>query len=533
MGWFGTLFPTWAKRRAESRLEMEFLAKLRTYAAAETGRLVDDWTPSSTSADAEILNDLEGMRNRSRQLIRDDPHASAAVNIRVAHVIGETVRIQPTAEADLEPTPPVLKGLKLLENQATTANQQAEWAWSTISESIDGFGQSFAEFLELEERQVCESGESLIRFINVDRRDTPLSTAVELIEPDRLMTPYDLALKENIRNGIEFGNDGQPKTYWINKHHPGDTTIMIASDEFDAVPAADIIHDYAELRPGQSRGVPWLVPVMRYLRDKGKYVEAELIAQRLSACLALIIHTKNPSAVVQQQGIIQSTGERQETIKAGQMHYLRPNEEVTQVNPIRPGDQFVPSIHEFLRAVGTALDIPYVVLAQDYENVNYSSMRAAIVQMQLYIGVRRERKRTRVIKVIWQRFYDEAVMAGMVVALNYRQRRHDYTRFRIQWPATRWVDPQKEVEADVNAVASGLLPLEFIAAKYGTGAAEIIKQIAIEKGLREQAGIGDVAKPTAPQSGTNGSNKKPTSKDAEGRFGLLGDHLRELSDAAS
>ena len=52
---------------------------IRMYAGAATSRLNTDWMAAATSADAEIKGSIKRLRQRSRQLVRDDPHARQAV----------------------------------------------------------------------------------------------------------------------------------------------------------------------------------------------------------------------------------------------------------------------------------------------------------------------------------------------------------------------------------------------------------------------------------------------------------------------
>jgi len=46
------------------------------------------------------------------------------------------------------------------------------------------------------------------------------------------------------------------------------------------VPAAQVMHTYCILRPGQVRGVPWLAPVMLAMRDLDDYRDAEPCGRR-------------------------------------------------------------------------------------------------------------------------------------------------------------------------------------------------------------------------------------------------------------
>ena len=62
----------------------------RSYKAASSGRLFADFTSSSNSADSELRYSLELMRNRSRELVRDNEFARRYINLLKTNIIGET-----------------------------------------------------------------------------------------------------------------------------------------------------------------------------------------------------------------------------------------------------------------------------------------------------------------------------------------------------------------------------------------------------------------------------------------------------------
>ncbi len=494
-GLFNWGFPTWAASRARARLELESLAHIRKYVGAEFSRISDDWNPGTTSADAELDGSLETLRNRSRDLNQNDPHAAAATDTMTTFTVGDRVRLQAKAKPDKPdvPLPPAMRGARTLtEDDARIANAHAEAAFATIEHDVDGSGRSFTEHLELALRQELESGESLVQFANVDRRDSPLTTAAVAIEPDRLMTPGDQISNARVVNGVEYEDDARTKiaAYWIAKQHPGDIRLVFRTNDFDRIDARNIGHSYDVKRPGQTRGVPWFTPALAYFRHKSKYQEAEIVAARIAACFAAFIKMNSPlpaaKAVADQT---RTDGTRVQKFGPGQVVYLGANEEVTFGNPTRPGANFVPSLHEILRAIGTSLGIPYVILARDFENTNYSSMRAALVQFQRKTATYRERLRTRVVMPFWSRFYDEAVIAGLIVAPDYIRRRMDYQRLRVQWPAGRWVDPLREAKADILAWQSGTIPQGTVVAQsYGLDFDDVQDDIARERAVRTAKG---------------------------------------------
>ena len=66
----------------------------RQYAAAAGGRLTSDWMAGGSSEDTELAGSLETMRNRSRQMIRDNPHAANLQRIIEDNVDGTGIGLQ-------------------------------------------------------------------------------------------------------------------------------------------------------------------------------------------------------------------------------------------------------------------------------------------------------------------------------------------------------------------------------------------------------------------------------------------------------
>ena len=63
--------------------------KKRTYAGARGGRLFSDFIQSSFSADSQLRYNLEVLRNRSRELVRDNEFARRYVNLMKTNIVGD------------------------------------------------------------------------------------------------------------------------------------------------------------------------------------------------------------------------------------------------------------------------------------------------------------------------------------------------------------------------------------------------------------------------------------------------------------
>ena len=74
---------------------------VRKYQGANTGRLFSDFMASSTSADAEIKDQLRILRERSRDLARNDAYIARYLNLMVSNIIGSNgIRLSLKARND-------------------------------------------------------------------------------------------------------------------------------------------------------------------------------------------------------------------------------------------------------------------------------------------------------------------------------------------------------------------------------------------------------------------------------------------------
>jgi capsid protein len=72
----GLVAPHAGLRRARQRAAIALLA--RSYEGARLGRRTDGWVVAGTGANAEIGSALVRLRDRSRDLVRNNPHAAKA-----------------------------------------------------------------------------------------------------------------------------------------------------------------------------------------------------------------------------------------------------------------------------------------------------------------------------------------------------------------------------------------------------------------------------------------------------------------------
>lgn len=447
--------PGWGMKRAQTRAA---LSMVRSYDGAKLGRRGAGWVTGGQSANAEIGPGLAALRNRSRDLIRNNPYAARAISAWVANVIGTGVM------------PKLSAGQELFDR----------WAMEC---DADG-RHDFYGLQALVARTMFEAGECLIRLRwrrPEDRLTVPLQ--LQVLEPDFIDSLRTEALPGGgwIEGGIEFNAIGQRVAYWLYDQHPGAQIPIARTLNSRRVPAADILHVFECQRPGQSRGVPRLAPVMMTLRDLSDYQEAELLRKGIEACYAAFVETDDPGNLPAGLEQSASSGRTDESIAAGMIKYLRPGEKITFGSPAAT-QGYGETVRMYERLIATGIGVTYEAMTGDLSQVNYSSIRAGKLEF------RRAAEQYQ-----WQtfipQFCDAVATAFKRAAIMSGQSR--VGQATVDWtpPKWEWTDPVKEVSGVIMELASGLTSWEEEARKRGWTSDALLQQIAANQHAFAQAGI--------------------------------------------
>ena len=480
--------------------------KFGAYKGASRDRLRSSWLPGGGSADQDLLPELADIRERSRDLNRNDAHAAGITSTMTTNVIGTGIR--PQSRADKE-------DLGINEELANDFQKKAERVWKRWLPYADaGERMDFYEIQQLVDRQILENGEAIIVPLMLKDKGRPYSLALQLIESDRLNTPTDKRGDKTIRSGVRIGEKGEPISYFIQKTHPGDIQHRSIEEarQYIEIQAKgeygrkNIFHLYYVLRSGQTRGLPFFAPVLTYFKDLAEYVEAELVAARIAACFSLFITSESSMDVAVNSAYEKNaSGQLVESLEPGMIKHLIPGESITSFNPQRPSATFEPFVDRILKAISAALGLPYELVAKDFSKTNYSSARAALLEARRYFKVRQEWLAQKLCQPVWEMLLEEAYLKGELDVENFYENRPGWVRARWIAPGWSWVDPLKEVKASREAIAGNISSLADEAAGQGKDWEEILEQRAREEQKRKELGL--------PETATN--SKTPAEEEEE------------------
>lgn len=463
--------------KREEQKQPKKMAK-RSYAAARGGRLFGDFIDSGNSADAELRFSLETMRNRSRELVRDNEFAKRYMNLLKTNIVGEKgFQLQVKARNDDQKLD--ASGNAIIEN--------AWKRWGRLGSPTADGRMSWYDCQRLVIEALARDGEVFVKKLSGSKyRD---GFALQFLEADLIDERKNETLQNGhqIRMGIEVDKSHRPVAYHVLTKHRGDRYYnSLHKEKRIRVPAEEMIHIYMPNRTHQTRGEPFMASAMSAMKMLHAYREAEVIAARIGASKMGIITTPSGDDFV---------GEGYENdyqpvidVEPGAFHQLPAGFGMEMFDPKHPTTGFGEFESAMLRGVASGLNVSYASLSNDLSSVNYSSIRQ---------GALDERDGYRALQMFMIEHFMEPVFrawlssamdfGGIPIPASKYDKFSDNAYFRGRgW---NWVDPLKEINAAVVGIQNGVLSMQDVAATYGRDVEETFAQIARDKEMAAQFGL--------------------------------------------
>lgn len=442
----------------------------RFYDAAAGGRNTAGWTTTGASANAEVALAGPTLRERSRDLERNNPTAHKILSAFVNNVIGDGIRV---SFADLK--------------------VQALWdewiAECDTAHDLDFYGQQW-----LMVYGAALSGEALARRRPRFARDAlTVPLQIQLLESDFLCSVQNRQLPNGgrILQGIEFDAIDRRVAYWLWPYHPGDAFGPLGVPGINpvSVPADDIAHMYEATRAGQARGVPKLATIMRLAHDLNDYDASHLTNKRVQANVCAIVYGDD----MEEPGMTpvlsfsgdqaDENGDRPpvEGLEPGAIIIARGGKQIQFNNPTQtPGyaEYKVDRKHDM--AAGT--DTPYELATGDLSRVNYSSIRAGLIEYRRAVKSYRSRVVIPLyINKVVRWFLDAAIVSGKVQPGRYT--------FKCSAPKFEEVDRLKESLADAQEMVNGTTSQQRLIRERGDDPAEIMAERVADAKAAKKKGL--------------------------------------------
>lgn len=448
----------------------------RSYQAASTGRLFDDFKGSNLSADAELKSSLAKMRNRSRDLARNNEYAKRYFDLAQTNVVGDQgFKLQVKATDN-----------GILDTRGNDAIEIAWKMWTTKGNCTTDGRLSFLDCQKLAVESLLRDGEvfAIMHF----SKDFTHNFAIQFVEPDLVdETLNETAANGNkIRMGVELNKYNRPVAYYFRKTHPGDNDTVYYSIEkkYTRIPAERVLHVYDQSRVGLTRGEPRLAPVITVLKQLDGLREAQLVACRIGAS-KMGFFTSPAGDGFMADDYDQSVPLMD--VEPGTLHQLPTGVNFEEFNPGYPTE--FESFHKaILKGVASGMGISYNSLSNDLEATSYSSIRqGALEERDHYKGLQTFMI-DHFVKPIYQVWLRQAMDFGGIFLPSAKYDKF-FTASQFRARGWNWVDPQKEMTAAITGLKNGVLSLQDVASQYGKDVEELLSQIQRDKALAEQFGV--------------------------------------------
>lgn len=483
--------PGWAVKRRLAKMQLAVTASYT--GASKDKRSLKGFSTTKFDADGDILLELPTLRERSRDLVRNNPLAAGAINTKVTNIVGTGIRLQSWIDNEY---------LGISDDEAAQWERDVEREFKLWAESPDCDIERTLTFYGLQDlvfRSTLENGDAFVNLPYLERPGSIYDLRIQLIEADRISNPKGAKDTAEIAGGVEKDGYGAPVAYYVQKTHPG--TTYSTSKEWDRLPAfgantgkRNVLHLFSKKRIGQTRGIPDLAPIIEPLKQLGDYTESELSAAAVSALFSVFIKSPDGGGLAPLDPNSGGGGSDEEVkLSPGLMVDLAPGEDIQFANPARPNATFDPFVLAILRQIGVALELPFEILIKHF-TASYSAARAAMLEAWRFFSNRRAWLVDNFCQPIYEIWLTEAVAKGRIVAPGFLDGdpaiKAAYLGSRWIGPARGQIDELKEAKAAAERVNLGISTLtEESAAFSGTDWEVLHAQSKKEHQMRLEAGL--------------------------------------------
>jgi lambda family phage portal protein len=482
----------------------EFIRKVfrprAAYDAAATGRRLGVWRPGMVGPNEGVLRDVEQIRARARDQVRNNPWISRGIKSWEANEIGCGVTMKSAAPDE-------------------TFRQEVDALWNRQAKYMDADGMlDINGMVRLAVRTRRAAGEIFIRRRPRQLSDgLPVPIQYQLLEPEFCPVSYT-DLSARIYGGVQFNGIGKRTTYWMYRNHPGDGALFGGVSAYDLVPvpAASILHHYDPLRPGQIRGMPAVVQAMIKAKDFDEYDDAELFRKKTRAGHTGTITRPNwaeedfqfdPMTGLPIQR--DSAGVPITDIQPGSFISLLPGEDVRLFEGDNTGGGYKDFVRQQLLGIGAGQDVPYEFISWDFSELNDRTLR--VVLAEYHRSIEQDRWLLTIPQVcvpIWQDFIDFAVMSGAVAApADFAARREEYSAVECHPEGWPYLHELQDANADVVRLKAGLTSRKRVLSSNGEDVTEIDRERAEDAARSKQFGLSDEFAAPAPAAEQNDSSE--------------------------
>lgn len=461
-----------------------FMGAMRGGMFSSGTKAADKWPTFPTTPDAFITQSWVTLVSRSREQWSNNDYAKGFVRLIRQNVIGpQGVKMQAK-----------VKNARGKLEQATNDALEADFADWGKKGNCDVTGKlSWRDCQCLAAETLARDGEFIVQLVFGDDAG-PHGFALQFIDPMRL----PVWRKEDrvrgstnfIRHGIEFNKWGRPVAYHFTSDLIGSPEYYnVGAQGMIRIAAEHIIHEFIPEMVGMKRGIPWLATSLQRLRNLNLFEEAALQNARASAIHMGFITYREGTGPIPEDG-----DDSPLNFDFDHMAFRETPEgaEVTPWKGAFPDAETASFTKTQLRGASTGMGVPYNELANDLENVNFSSIRQNTLDSREHYMELQEFlieafvAPVRAAHLKWRLLGGKIKVGSKVLGADRLQQLSAVTFQPRRWT---WIDPNADVKGKLEEVRGGLADPSDVIREQGRDPDTVFEGIAASIAAMKAAGI--------------------------------------------
>ena len=466
-------------------------------------KTLKSWTPRHSSAKVEVDGNLNLLRARCSDLVKNSPLGAAIVSTMTAGVVGSGLRIFPRVKGEAV-------GLSAENARLWNKNAKREFElWASNPLHCDFLRRN--NFFELQQIFFSASlvdGDSFCLFKRrLPSAYNPYSLRLQAIDALRVSNPITIGagtFTEMIRgnrrivNGIEFDRNGVMDAIWIANR---------VWDEFDSLNPQlswqrvrlfgrdtglrNVLHITKDIRPDQARGIPLLAPIVESLKQISRYCDAELSAAIIRSFFSIFFTQKERDRPLNDI-VPRAENARKDDSPVDVSEFKLSSPSVTSlpcgvdvkaVDSAKNQSSFAEFVSTFIQQSCAAVGLPAETVLKTF-NASYSASRAAILQSEAEFRQRRNAFINDLLNPVYENFLAEAIAIGRIDAPGF----FDDPIKKSAWLNADWqvertgaLDEVKAANAAVIRLQNGLSTYERELAESGQDFDDVVERLRQER----------------------------------------------------